>query len=81
MVRTIILDNTNSAKSAPHRCVCETEANIVSGVWMWCTDELCSDDGRLGAAAASKNGNELRSRWSILATRRMEVLDTKLWAI
>ena len=35
----------------------------------------------MGAAAVCKDGNEWRSRRSYLGTGRMEVFDTKLWAI
>jgi len=40
-----------------------------------------SDDGRVGAAAVCKHGNQWRSRRSFLGTGRMEVFDAELWAI
>ena len=48
---------------------------------MWWTDGSRSDDGRVGAAAVRKHGNQWRSRRSFLGTGRMEVFDAELWAI
>ena len=48
---------------------------------MWWTDGSRSDDGRVGAAAVCKDGNQWRSRRSFLGTGRMEVFDAELWAI
>jgi ribonuclease HI len=59
----------------------EKEAKVGAGVWMWWTDGSRSDDGRVGAAAVCKHGNQWRSRRSYLGTGRMEVFDAELWAI
>jgi ribonuclease HI len=48
---------------------------------MWWTDGSRSDDGRVGAAAVCKHGNEWKTGRSYLGTRRMEVFDAELWAI
>jgi len=80
-VRTTILDDTTAAKSAAQRWAGEKEAKVGKGVWMWWTDESRSDDGRVGAAAVCKHGNEWRSRRSFLGTGRMEVFDAELWGI
>jgi len=48
---------------------------------MWWTAGSRSDDGRVGAAAVCKHGNQWRSRRSFLGTGRMEVFDAELWAI
>ena len=80
VVRTTILDATG-AKSAARRWAREKEATIGPGVWMWLTDGSRSDDGRVGAAAVCKHGNEWRYRCSFLGTGRMEVFDAELWAI
>jgi len=58
-----------------------TDMSRQAGVWMWWTDGSRSDDGRVGAAAVCKHGNEWRSRRSFLGTGCMEVFDAKLWAI
>jgi len=79
-VRTTILDDTTAAKSAAQRWAREKEAKVTEGVWMWWTDGSRSDDGRVGAAAVCKHGNEWRSRRSFLRTGRMEVFDAELWA-
>jgi len=81
VVRTTILDDTTAAKSAAQRWAREKEAKVGAGVWMWWTDGSRSDDGRVGAAAVCKHGNEWRSRRSFLGTGRMEVFDAELWAI
>jgi len=81
VVRTTIPDDTTAAKSAAPRWAREKEAKIGAGVWMWWTDGLRSDDGRVGAAAVCEHGNEWRSRRSFLGTGLMEVFDAELWAI
>jgi len=48
---------------------------------MWWTDGSRSDDGRVGAAAVCKHGNQWRPRRSFLGTGRMEVFDAELGAI
>jgi hypothetical protein len=80
-VRTTILDDTTAAKSTAKRWAREKEAKVGEEVWMWWTDGLRSDDGRVGAAAVCKHGNKWRSRRSLLGTGRMEVFDAELWAI
>jgi len=47
---------------------------------MWWTDESCSDDGRVGAAAVFKHGDQWKSRCSFLGTKRMKVFDPEPWA-
>jgi hypothetical protein len=81
VVRTSILDDTTAAKSTAQRWAREKEAKIGAGVWMGWTDGSRSDDGRMGAAAVCKHGNQWRSRLSFLGTRRMEVFNAKLWVI
>jgi hypothetical protein len=48
---------------------------------MWQTDGSRSDNGREGAAAVCKHGNEWRICRSYLRTGHMEVFDAELWAI
>jgi len=81
VVRTIHLDEATAAKTTAQPWAREKEAQIGVGVWMWWTDGSCSDDGRVGAAAVCKHGNQWRSRCSSLGTECMEVFDTELWAI
>jgi len=80
-VRTTILDDTWAGKNAGQCWAREEEAKTGAGVWMWWTDGSCADDGRVGAAAGCKHGNEWRSRCSILGTGRMEVFDGEIWVI
>jgi len=80
-VRTTILDDTTAAKSAAQCWARENEATVGAGVWMWLTDGSGSEDGRVGAAAVRKHGNQWRSRRSFLGTGRMKVFDAELWAI
>jgi len=75
-VRTTILDVTTAAKSASHRWAGEKEHKVGTGVRIWWTNGLRSDDGRVGAAAVCKHGNKCRSRHSFLETEHMEVFDT-----
>ena len=81
VVRTTILDDTTAHTKAAKRCARETEAKIRAGVWMWWTDGSRSDDGRVGAAAVCKHQDQWRYRRSFLGTRRIDVIDTELWAI
>jgi hypothetical protein len=81
VVRTTILDDTTSAKSAAQGWAREKEAQIDAGVLMLWTDRSRSDAGRVGAAAAFNYGNECRSHGSFLGTARMEVFDSALWAM
>jgi len=48
---------------------------------MWWTDGSRSDDGRVGAAAVCKHGNQWRFHCSFLGTGRMDVFDAELWVI
>jgi len=80
-VWTTILDDTAAAKSAAQRWAREKEAKIGGGVWMWWTNGSRSDDGRVGAAAVCKDGNQWRSHHRILGTGRMEVFEAELCAI
>jgi len=77
-VRTTIPDDTTAAKSAAQRWARDKEAKVGEVVWMWWTDGSRSDDGRVGAAAVCKHGNEWRSRRSFLGTGHMEVFDAEL---
>jgi ribonuclease HI len=81
VVKTITLDDKCTAKSAAQRWATEKEAKPGAGVWMWWTDESRSDNGRVGAAAVCKHGNEWKTGCSYLGTRRMEVLYAELWVI
>jgi len=81
VVKTVILDDKSTAKSAAQRWAREKKAKVGAGVWMWWTDGSRSDDGRVGAAAVCKHGNEWRTRRSYPGTGRMEVFDAELWAI
>jgi len=81
VVRTIILDNDTAAKRAVQCWAREQHAKVGAGVWMWWTDGSHSDDGRVGAAAVCKHGNQWRSRRNLLGTGHMEVFDAELWAI
>jgi ribonuclease HI len=81
VVRITIQDDTAGAKSTTQLWASEKEAKIATGVWMWWTDGSRSDNSRVGAAAVCKHGNECRFHCSFLGTRRMEVIDAKLWAI
>jgi hypothetical protein len=80
-VMTTILDDTTAANGAAQCWAREKEAKVGEGVWMWWTDGSRSDDGRVGAAAVCKHGNEWRSRPSFLGTGLMAVFDAGLWAI
>jgi len=80
-VRITILDDTAAANSAAQCWAWEKEARIGAGVWMWRTDGSRSDDGRVGATAVCKHGNQLRSCRRFLGTGCMEVFDAELWAI
>ena len=81
VVSTTILDNTTAAKNAGQRCAREKETKTGAGVWMWWTDGSRSDDGRVGATALCKHGNQWRSRRSILGTGLMNVFDAEMLAI
>jgi len=81
VVRTVILDDATTASRAAYRWAREKEAKVGAGVWMWWTDGLRSDDGRVGAAAVCKHRDRLRCRRSYLGTGRMEVFDAELWGI
>jgi len=81
VVRTTIPDDTTAAKSAAQHWSREKAAEVGAGVWMWWTDGWRSDDGRVGATAVCKRGNEWMSRRSFLGTGHMDVIDANLWAI
>jgi len=81
VVRTTILDDAPATKRTAQYWTREKEPKIGAGVWMWWTDGSRSDDGRVGAAALCKHGNQWSSRRSFLGTGRMEVFDAELWAI
>jgi hypothetical protein len=81
VVKSIILDDKSTAKSAARRWAREKDAKVRVGVWVWSTDRRRSDDGRVGAAAVCKHSNEWRTRCSYLSTWRMEVFEIELWVI
>jgi len=82
VVKTIILDDKSTAKRAAQGWASEKEAKVGAGVSMWWwSDGSCSDNGRVGAAAVCKHGNEWRTRRSDLGTGRIEVFDVELWEI
>jgi alpha-glucosidase (family GH31 glycosyl hydrolase) len=78
VVKTIIPDDKCTAKRAAQCWAREKEANVGVGVCMWWTDGSRSDDGRVGAEAVCKHGNEWRTHRSKLGTDCMEVFDTEL---
>ena len=80
-VCTTILGDTTAAKRCAQHWAREEEAKIGAGVWMWWTDGSRSEDGRVGAAAVCKHGNQWRSCRIFLGMGRMEVFDAELWAI
>jgi hypothetical protein len=51
---------------------------VGAGVWMWWTDGLRSDYGRVGAAAVCKHGEGWKAFRSHLSTGRVEVYDAEL---
>jgi len=61
-VSTTTLADPAAAKCAAQRWAREKEAKTGAGVWLWWTDGWRYDDGRVGAAAVCKHGNEWRSR-------------------
>jgi hypothetical protein len=67
VVRTTIFEDITAAKRTAQRWARKKQAKIGAGVWMWKTDGSRSDDGRVGAAAVCKQGNQWRSRL-VLAT-------------
>ena len=81
VIRTTILDDTTPAKNPAQRWAREKEPNIGARVRMWYTDGSRSDDGRVGAAAVGKHGNQWRSPRSFLGTGQMVVFDSEMWAI
>jgi hypothetical protein len=81
LVSNTILDDTTAAKSAAQRWARLEESKIGARVTMWWTDGSRSDNGRVGAAAVCKHGNERRSRHSFLVSGRMEGFYCAMWAI
>jgi len=80
-VRTIILDDDTAGKRAAQCWARENAAKVGVAVWMWWTDGSRSDNGRVGAAAVCKHGNQWRSRRSFLRTGCIEVFNAELWTI
>jgi len=78
VVKTILLDDNSTAKRAAQCWAREKEVKVGVGVWMWWTDGSRSDDGRAGAAAVCKHGNEWRTHRSYLCTGRMQISDVEL---
>jgi hypothetical protein len=58
VVKIIILDDSTAANRTAQSWVIETHAEIGAGVWMLWRDGSCSDDGRVGHAAVSKQRNQ-----------------------
>jgi hypothetical protein len=81
VARSVLLDDASAAKNAAQRWARENKANVGPGVWMWLTDGLRRDVGRVGAAGVCTHSAELRTRHSCLGTGRVEVFDANLWAI
>jgi len=79
--KTIKLDDDVTANRAAQLWIREKEAKVRVGVWIWWTDRSRSDDGRVGAAAVCKHGNELRTHRSYPGTERIVVFEAELWAI
>jgi len=80
VVRTIILDDTTAARRTVQRWAREKEPKIAAGFWMCWTHGSRSDNGRVGAPAVCKHGDQWRSCRSFLGIGRMEVFDAELWA-
>jgi hypothetical protein len=81
VVKTIILDDQRTPKSAAQCWMSEKEAKVRAGVCMRWKDGSRSDDGQVGAAPECKHGNKWRTCRSYLGTGRMEVFDAELGAI
>jgi len=81
VVRTVILDDTTTAKRAAQRWVPKMEANVGARIRKWCTDGLHPDDGPVRAAAGCKHRVVWRSHRSYLGTGRIGVFHIELWAI
>jgi len=61
VVRTTILHVTTTVKRTTNRWASEKQAKMGAVVWRWWTDRYRSNDGRVGAAAVCKHGNQWRS--------------------
>jgi len=81
MVRTTILEDTTTAKSAAQCRAREKDPKIGAAVWMWWTKELYSDDGRLGVTGVCKHRNQWQSRRSYLGTGHRGGFNAELWSI
>jgi len=80
-VRTIILDDTTAAKRTVQCWERVKDGKIGAGVWVWWTDGLPSDNGRVEAAVVFNHGNQWWTHRSLLGTGRMEVFNAELWGI
>jgi len=80
-VKMVILSEDTAAKREAIRWARGREAKVGAGVWMWWTDGLRSDDGRVAAAAVCKPGDRWKTFRRYLGTGRMEVYDAELWVI
>jgi len=81
VLRTTILEDASAAKRTGQHWAREKEAKIGAGLWIWWSDGSHSDDGRVGAIAVFKHGNQWRSRRSFLGTVCMGDFDAELWPI
>jgi len=77
----VILSDDTSPKREVIRCAREREVTVGAGVWMWWTDELRPDDGRVGAFAVCKHGHCWKAFGSHLGSGQVEVNNIELWAI
>jgi len=80
VVKTIILDDKTTGKTAMQCCTGEREAKVGAGVWKWWTDGSFAYNGRVGATAVCNHGTDWRTRHRYLGTQHIEVIDAKLWS-
>jgi len=79
--KTIILEDICTAKRAAQHRPGKKEVKVWAGVWMWSSEESCSDDGRVGAAAMGKYGDTWKAGLSYRGAGRLPVFDAELLAI
>jgi len=78
VVKTIILDDKSTVKSAAHSWARENEANDGEGVWMLWTERSLWNNGRVGAAAICTQRNTWRIRHRYVCTGRMEDFNVEM---
>jgi len=76
--KSVILNKFTAAKRDAICLVREREAEVGAGVWMWWTDRLRLDEGRVGAATVCNHGDPWKAFHSILGTGQLEVYDAVL---